>query len=171
MRLTNVIRDAFVRAAMQDVPSAENYEEQAHKLVVEDSINKLPEKLKPIARDKKLKEFLETRTHWFYRQPFGSVTVFGYEYTPSKEVGEKIAELAAKKQAEDSRNSQLQERLKSAAYSVTTRKALVDLLPEFEKYLPADEPAAIKTLPAIANLVTDFTKAGWPKDKQQSKAA
>lgn len=171
MRLTNVIRDAFVRAAMHDVPFTENFEEQAHKLAIEDSINQLPEKIKSIARDKKIKEFLATRTHWFYRQPFSSVTVFGFEYTPSKEVEQKIAELAEKKRAEDSRNSQLRERLKSAAYSVTTRKALVDLLPEFEKYLPADEPAAIKTLPAIANLVTDFTKAGWPKGKQEKKAA
>jgi hypothetical protein len=48
---------------------------------------------------------------------------------------------------------------------VSTRKALVDLLPEFEKYLPADEAKAIASLPAVANVLSDFVKAGWPKNQ------
>ena len=37
-------------------------------------------------------------------------------------------------------------------------------LPEFAKYLPK---AVAKTdnLPAVANLVADFVKAGWPKEQ------
>ena len=57
----------------------------------------------------------------------------------------------------------------AAAMSCTTRKALANLLPEFEQYLPEDTPAAIRSLPAIANIVADFSKAGWPKDKTKEK--
>ena len=43
------------------------------------------------------------------------------------------------------------------------------MLPEFEKYLPADEQKALRSVPVVANLVADFTKAGWPKDKAARK--
>ena len=58
----------------------------------------------------------------------------------------------------------LREKLHGCAYAVTTRKALVDLLPEFEKYLPADDASVCRTLPVVQNVVSDFVKAGWPKD-------
>ena len=75
---------------------------------------------------------------------------------------------SAEKEQEGIRAS-LKSQLKSAAHSVTTRKALAALLPEFEKYLPADEAAACKTLPVVQNIVADFAKAGWPKGKKAAK--
>ena len=59
----------------------------------------------------------------------------------------------------------------SPALGASTRKGLADALPEFEKYLPADEPAAVRSLPVVANVVADFVKAGWPKGKQPARAA
>ena len=44
-----------------------------------------------------------------------------------------------------------------------TRAALAAALPEFEKYLPADEPKALRSLPSMANVASEFVKAGWPK--------
>jgi hypothetical protein len=53
-------------------------------------------------------------------------------------------------------------KLRNAIDSCTTRKALMDRLPEFEKYFPT-ESAPTKNLPALANVVADLSKLGWPK--------
>jgi hypothetical protein len=53
------------------------------------------------------------------------------------------------------------------AEGASTRKALVAALPEFEKYLPAEVEAPVRSLPAIANVVAEFTKAGWPKGEKK----
>lgn len=169
MRLTNSIRDAFVLAAMQDVPKV-NYEDEAHKITVADSVERLPAQLRQFALDKKLNSFLNMRSFWFYNSPFTSVYVFserGSDYTPTPEARKKVEALSVKANEQKEERNKLKDSLRAAAYSVTTRKALVALLPEFEKYLPADEPSACRTVPAIANLVADFTKAGWPKAKPQ----
>ena len=55
-------------------------------------------------------------------------------------------------------------KLRNAIDSCTTRKALMDRLPEFEKYFPT-EAAPTKNLPALANVVADLSKLGWPKSK------
>lgn len=70
----------------------------------------------------------------------------------------------------DSRNN-LETKLQAVAESCTTRKALLNALPEFEKYLPADDAAACRSLPVVANVVSDFMKAGWPKGVTQPTGA
>lgn len=32
--------------------------------------------------------------------------------------------------------------------------------------VPADEPKALRSLPALANVAADFVKAGWPKGRK-----
>jgi len=166
MRLTKTIREAFVRAAMQDVPKPEDFEAQARKLVIEDSISKLPAIIQPLARNNELRFCIRTSSYWFGRGVFSSVTVFephGTNYQPSPDVTAALRVLMDKANAESEMLRGLEQKLTGAVNSCTTRKALVTMLPEFEKYLPADEAAACKTLPAIANIVADFAKAGWPK--------
>ena len=173
MRLTETHRSAFVRAAIQDVPSDfKNLEAEAHKLVVQDSIDQLPKQLVFATADKNLSIYLHRTNHWFRNSPFSSVYVFSQErgdYTMSDKVSKKAMELSEKARATRQMISDLESKLESVAKSCTTRKQLAELLPEFEKYLPADTPAASRSVPAIANLVTDFTKAGWPKEKQPAK--
>lgn len=53
-------------------------------------------------------------------------------------------------------------KLQGVIEACTTLKKLKELLPEFEQYFPTEaEPT--KNLPAVANLVTDMMKLGWPK--------
>ena len=172
MRLTNLIRDAFITAAMQDVPKVD-YQSEAHKIAVADSIESLPAQLRPLALDKNLSHYFNVRSHWFCDSPFQSVSVFcerSGRFDLSVTAQKKIAALEKQERAQKEERSQLRERLRAAAYSCTTRKALADLLPEFEKYLPAEEAKGNRSLPVIANLVADFTKAGWPKNKAQATA-
>jgi len=166
MRLTNVIRDSFIRAVMQDLPSPVNYEEQVHKIYKDDAIEQMPAQLRPFALDKELSVWFDTSSVYSYNAPFSSTYVFtrrGYGYTMSETAKAKVTELTAKAKAQQAERDALEEKLRGIAYGCTTRKILAEALPEFEKYLPADEPAACRSLPAVANLVADFTKAGWPK--------
>jgi hypothetical protein len=171
MRLTQTHREAFVRAALNDVPTV-NYREKIQKLIQEDSINKLDPALRRIARSNTLKMFLATAVTYFDST---SVTIFsderyGHQYVASsEEVGAELRELAAKQKAQEETLSNLRSKLTAAAKSCSTRKQLAELLPEFEKYLPDEEGKASRSVPAISNMVGDFIRAGWPKDKSQVK--
>ena len=164
MRLTKVIRDAFVRAAMADVPQRD-YQAEIHKLLQDDAISKLPPKVKAIADDKDLRHFLKTESHHISGYQCSNVRVMHPEYTRSPKVNEKVEALLVEFAEQRARLDALRTKLAATADAVSTRKALVDLLPEFEKYLPADEAKAIATLPAVANVLSDFVKAGWPKNQ------
>lgn len=169
MRLTETLRTAFVRSALQDVPNDHKaLEAEAHKLVVQDSIDQLPKQLVFATADQNLSEFLHRSNHWFRNSTFSSVYVFCRRndcYVMSEKTAKKVAELSEKASATRQTISDLQDKLERVAKSCSTRKQLAELLPEFEKYLPADTPAASRSVPAIANIVADFTKAGWPKAK------
>jgi hypothetical protein len=164
MRLTKTIREAFVRAAMDDVPK-EDYQAKIHKLIQDDAISKLPPKIKAIAQDKELRHFLKTESHYIQGYHISNVRVMHPEYVRSPNVNTQVEALLVDFSNQTERMNSLKIKLTAAADAVTTRKALVDLLPEFEKYLPADESKAVASLPAVANVLSDFVKAGWPKNQ------
>lgn len=164
MRLTNFLRDSFVRAAMNDVPKI-NYEEQAQK----------------IARDFMKKEFARIfpkidingeANQWLEKCSLDMPGSLGllytvnphYAYLKDKPVWEELKTLADLHAEQNKKHRDLQDRLTSVACACTTRKQLLEALPEFEAYLPAEEAKAAKNLPAVANVLSDFVKAGWPKN-------
>lgn len=169
MKLTNTLRDAYIASALSDVPSV-NHDEEIRKLVVADFVDRLPPKVRKVWEDSSTRHYIKTD----YGSWGGvSVTVphpetISYNRCPSlsPETKARVDALKAERDACSKVRSELTQKLKSAAYGCTTRKQLAELLPEFEKYLPADEAKAIRqNLPAVANLVADFAKAGWPKSK------
>ena len=173
MKLTNTIRDAFIRAALNDVPTVD-YRGQAAKLIREDSISRLSPKIRALATNVETEHFLRQET--FYDTPagLGTITIYcgrGDRYKPGAEVLLKLRELGDKQKEQDTKLKSLRESLKAIAYSATTRKSLVEKLPEFEKYLPADEAKALRSLPVVANVVSDFVKAGWPKGGKKAVTA
>lgn len=162
MKLTNMIRDAFIRAAMDDVPRVD-YSEQIRTIALADIADQLPKKVRAVWDDTSLRHWVKTQWR-IYGGVSMSVPCVDSDKTMLR--GEARLEIEKLKKADDKQHDQrreLERKLKGCAYSVTTRKALVVLLPEFEKYLPADEPAALRTLPVVVNVVADFVKAGWPK--------
>jgi hypothetical protein len=169
MRLTNIIRDAFVRAAMDDVPQVDYYE-QLRKLITEDAVSQLPPKVRAIYNDKALRQHLNHEYAYRYHGNFNIPTTDrNFRLSDAaKSIYDKTKEA---NDAQQTRRAELRSKLKSCAYAVATREALVKLLPEFEKYLPADEEKAIRTLPVVANVVADFVKAGWPKGVAKTKTA
>lgn len=165
MKLTNLMRDAFVRSVMNDVPQVD-YQSQAQKIAQAYCDEAFAKTFPGI--DKRVVEDEGWVERAYLRMP-GSLSNF-YSVAPAhnflerdKEIWAQLDVISTKlRQQQEARNN-LEGRLIGIARSATTRKRLAEMLPEFEKYLPADEPAACKTLPALANVVSDFVKAGWPK--------
>ena len=164
MRLTNFIRDAFVAAAMADVPKVD-YVQQ-----IRDLFNKLYKaELKTLGLEKADLSRLRSMTVF---AAGACVAANGLTRTEAVELTEdpRFTVLAENNKTQSEKLSALQTKLTGVANSVTTRKALIELLPEFEKYLPAEE-AKTKNLPAISNLVGDFVRAGWPKNQKKGAQA
>lgn len=167
MRLTKHIREAFVRAAMDDVPYVD-YEEQAKAIAEKAILEAMPASVKKLLKDNEAEPWINMSWVCMPRR-FGNFSGYiprghndGFQsLCPAAWI--KINELHELNEKQLNVRTQLRIKLEGCAESVTTRKALADLLPEFEKYLPADERAAIKTLPAVANVIADFVGAGWPK--------
>ena len=111
MRLTKVIREAFVRAAMDDVPKRD-YEAEIHKLIQNDAISQLPPKIKAIAEDKALRHFLKTESHYISGYYISNVRVMHPEYSRSPKVNEKVEALLVEF-AEQNNQSEIATGLKS----------------------------------------------------------
>lgn len=175
MRLTKHIREAFVRAAMDDVPAVD-YNTKAQELAEKTLLELMPASVKKLLNDKDAEPWINRE--WTYMPRYFS-NFSGYTSRNNNDiisklrpkVWEQIIELHNLNEQQKQKLHQLRVKLEGCAESVTTRKALAELLPEFEKYLPADEKAAIKTLPAVANVVADFAAAGWPKGKKPARKA
>lgn len=160
MRLTNTIRDAFIRAVMQNVPSID-YDAQVTKLVQDDIRMQLPAKIREIADDADLRHYLNRETI-YTASGLSNVTVYCNGTAKLSDAAKaEMAALTLKLRAQSSTRDNLKSRLRACAYGVSTRKALAEMLPEFERYLPAGEPAAMRSLPVVANVVNEFKAAGW----------
>lgn len=169
MRLTNFLRDAFVRAAMQDVPKID-YQGQAEKLA-RDAIKA------KFAKDFPDMDYAKAgATGWFRGDsialPYNINNISanpakGYDMLKSDtKLWVKLEELSKLKQEQAAAHAALESKLQAVAYACTTRKQLQEALPEFETYLPAEEAKVAKNLPAVANVLSDFVKAGWPKNQR-----
>ncbi len=144
---------------MADVPWVD-YQEKTIKVVLDEAVKQLPPKVRAIYKDKELSHFVaKDRGHF----GVAYVSYPGKNLKLPADVRALVDEYQASHAAQAQTLSDLRDKLKRVAYSSSSRKALFNALPEFEKYLPADEAAACKTLPAVANVVSDFVKAGWPK--------
>lgn len=167
MKLTNTLRDAFVRQAMDDVPSID-YSEQIRGEAMKLAVAALPPKVRAIWNDKDLRGYILTQ--WGSVADV-SVTVPALRRDDVNKLFPGLAAIAALGKSQRLSREELRRKLRSVADSVTTSKALAELLPEFAKYLPDSKAAANRSVPVIANVVTDFVAAGWPKGKKRAKAA
>lgn len=164
------MRDAFVRAVMQDVPKAD-YHQQIQDMLQAAILEAMPPAVRAVWEDKATRDYIIT-SYCSYDIGLSFKMPGRYEHHREPDMpviaaahDKAIRELVRRRDAQVKKMDDLQAKLMAAARACRTRKALAEMLPEFEKYLPADEPTAVRTLPVVANIVADFTKAGWPKGK------
>lgn len=161
MRLTKVMQQAFVRAAMNDVPRID-YQE-----LIRSEVNK---KVASLHKKAKIVDIDPLR---FDRQyiHLGSQSIYVNGILPSEiesiKNDPKILEYKELNTVQSKKINALNQSLTGAISGCTTRKQAVEAFPEFEKYLPEDAGKAIRSVPALANILSDFVKAGWPKDMKR----
>jgi hypothetical protein len=73
-----------------------------------------------------------------------------------------VEALAKKYRDENDARYAAKRQLEAAINGCNTLKQLMTTLPEFEKYYPT-EAQPTKNLPALANVVADLSRLGWPK--------
>jgi hypothetical protein len=170
MKLTNYHRDAFIRAAMDDVPKLD-YPGMAQRELTQTVVDAMPSKVRAVYNDKATRDWIKTCVYTTPRHfpNIGAPGLSDYLDSVPESIKPRIEELARLSSEQTKQRSELEGRLHSIAYACSTRKALVEALPEFEKYAPADSPQATRQLPVVANVVADFVKAGWPKSAPKTK--
>ena len=158
MKLTNLMRDAFIRAVMQDVPAVD-YQSQMRSLV-NSSIKEIADKhFKGVDRMRLDDRYLTLRDVNFSVAAHGLLHI---EIEHIKNLPE-LRALTTQYNAQINHRTELNNKIRGAIYACSTLTQATEALPEFEKYLPADNPKALRSLPALANVAADFVKAGWPK--------
>lgn len=170
-RLTNDMRNTFIAKVMEDVPQVD-YEQKIRDAVNKAAFAALPKQVKALYDNPETRGYVNIANDNLYRSDRNvprSVS-FSLPARNDKEL-EKIVRAASDAlldqwiEQEKQRRS-LKEKLRAVAFHCTTLKQLADAFPEFARYLPKDELDATRNLPALANVVSDFVKAGWPKGKR-----
>lgn len=163
MKLTKYQKESIVRAILQDVPKPDFSKRRE---TAQAAIVKL---MSPACR----KVYRET--------PKALATVYtgdrlndgyGYEgrYIIAGDVGEKqVGVVLAPFEAEDDKRAEASRNLRGAIMACTTLAALKKALPEFSKYYPTEAQSS-SNLPALANVVADLSKLGWPKQEGNHNA-
>lgn len=179
MKITNNMRDAFVRAVLQDVPTVD-YNAEFKNFAVELCLARLPGEIVRIYKNNSLRGFLKfetvnIRAEYYESEVSAALPLYDTYSTVKADLAAtpEVQAITKAKQAQADRLCQLRQDLRAAIQSVSTVKQALELLPEFAKYLPKPDDKPIKFAPAvIANLATNLTAAGWPKDqKKEAKAA
>lgn len=155
-RITKWDKEAIVRAIMADVPKPDKTKRKAELQAtivkaMSPECRKVYNKTPSALRTYHLGDLVYDGCNWATREIIrGDVT----------EVV--VDDLCKKYKAEDEAFHSARMALKGAIESCSTYKQLMTRLPEFEKYYPKPD---VKTanLPALANVVADLSKLGWPK--------
>lgn len=154
MNLDEYTKQSIVTAIMNDLPPTNT---EARALAIKEAIVKAmsPEvrkmyKTKPEALRISSVPYADPMRTWSGETVVGDVT--------KKQIDEITAPY---KKAEDER-ADMKRKLTHAFEGIRTLKAALKAFPEFKKYMPTEaEPT--KNLPALANVMADLSKLGWPK--------
>jgi hypothetical protein len=157
MKIDKYTKQAIVRAIMNDVPKPDKAKRRA------DLQAAIVKAMSPAVR----KVFKESpgalRTSYFGDLTYDSTSWGTRELVVGDVTDVALEELAAPYKAEDEARLDVHRKLEGAINSCSTRKQLMDRMPEFEKYYPAEDAPMSKNLPALANVMADLSKLGWPK--------
>lgn len=169
MKLTNYTRDAFIDSVMNDVPKIDYHAEYRAEFL-KAYLPTLPKAVQDLWASNATRPYLAVNTVCGCGSSFAVPTHDRYSSViaplgSAATLASIVAAHNAQKQARES----LRVNLKGAAYGCTTTKALRELLPEFDRYLPAEIEKTSRQLPVVQNIMADFVKAGWPAKKAVKK--
>jgi hypothetical protein len=162
MKIDKYVRQSIIKAIMNDVPKPDKAKRR------EDLQAAIVKAMSPAVR----KVFKECpgalKTHYFGDLIYDSLNWGSRDLVVGDVAQKKLDELTKPYKDEDDAIRAAHNKLELAIEGCTTRKSLMTRLPEFEKYYPAEEAPMSKSLPALANVMADLSKLGWPKGQTQS---
>lgn len=168
MKLTKAHKSLMVTRIMQDTPQVD-YEAQAQVIIDQDMIDEAPSVLVPLLKNKDWRTYLITGHHYcpvgepYYASKWGcSIAVYS-GYAPSSRAECLLAEVVAEATVQEKTRQSLKVKLTHALAACTTSNAVLNLYPEFEKYLPEEPSKASRLLPVVQGLTDELKKLGWPK--------
>lgn len=173
MRLTKADREMFVDGVMDDVPNID-YDKLAAELVRDTLLSVAP---------KAVKELYKTHPSWLHgfniHTPDGLQMIYTKLRVPEAGGNDfavrwpqqwaQLTEWGKLNQQQREATKALRVKLNATIAGYTTLKAATEGLPEFAKYLPRDRDVVKdRSVPAVANVVTDLMNAGWPKEESNA---
>ena len=160
MRIDKYTKQAIVRSIMQDVPPVDK---DKRYIDLQAAIVK--------AMSPEVRKVFKSTPGALRTQYVGDLCSIGYgsrELVVGDVHKDTVEALAKPYRDEDKARHEAKCKLQSAIEACSTLKQLNDRLPEFKKYFPTEQPPT-KNLPAIANVVADLSKLGWPKDAKKTQ--
>lgn len=156
MKLNKFEKQAIVRAIMADVPEVDKDKRRA---TIQAEVVKL---MSPAVH-----KVYNTVPFALRKQHIGDLVYNGTNWDARDIVAGDVSEADIKKvclpyKEEDTKRHDAYAALTGAVEACSTLKQLKERLPEFEKYYPT-EAQPTKNLPALANVVADLARLGWPK--------
>lgn len=151
MKLTNYMRDAFIRSVMQDVPHPD------YKAMCDEAQEALVKAMSPKVRAA-------------YREnPKALATTYtnvGRECRTLYHGGVDYNEVLAPFYEKASARYEAEKKLKSVVYGCSTVKQLRDAFPEFGKHLPSDNKPVTANLPAVSGVVAQLVSLGMKLEEK-----
>ena len=151
MKLTNYMRDAFIRSVMQDVPHPDY--SKLHDEAQEALVKAMSPKVRAAYKEDP-KALKATYTN-FGRE---SRTLYYGSVDHSKVLAPIYDKAYARNEAE--------KKLKSVVYGCSTVKQLRDAFPEFGKHLPSDNKPVTANLPAVSGVVAQVVSLGMKLEEK-----
>ena len=156
MKLTKYEKEAIIRAIMQDVPTKPDNILKAEIQAAFVAGMSTPVLKLYKTHPKALKT--ESLSSWDSPLAYRADFIVG-----DAKVDEVVKPFKAQKKEWD----EAYNKLHAAIHGCNTLAQLKKLLPEFISYFPSEtEPT--KNLPAVANMVADLSKLGWPKGQTKT---
>ena len=154
MKFNKLTKQAIVRAIIQDIPPIDK---EARAKAIHEAIAKAmsPEvrklfKTHPAALRTASVAYTNPHRHWGNDVVVGDLT------------NDQIRAITKPYETQEEERGQAERKLAYAFEGINTLKQALTTFPEFKKYYPTEaEPT--KNLPALANVMADLSKLGWPK--------
>jgi hypothetical protein len=161
MKLNKFQKASIVKAIMNDVPKVDK---TARRLAVQAAIVKA---MSPNVR-KVFKECPGALATSYVGDVVDTDSYSSRSITVGDVTEKQLEEILKPYKEEDNAVYDARRKLCAIVEGCSTLKQLQTLLPEFVDYMPT-EAAPTKNLPAVANMVADLSKLGWPKGKTSTK--
>lgn len=154
MKFNKFTKQAIVRAIIQDIPpiDAEARAKAIHEAIVKAMS---PEVRKLFKTHPSALRTASVR----YANPFRT---WASDVTVGDLTQKQIDAIVKPFETQEEERAQTERKLSHAFSGINTLKQALTTFPEFKKYYPTEaEPT--KNLPALANVMADLSKLGWPK--------